>query len=78
MFVIYELIRKGSVAKLRCSVCKYFCILYTGFLLLFPDPVYRFLFLEQVRRVGEKVASLGRVPIIWDDMLRTISKSDIM
>jgi hypothetical protein len=47
-------------------------------LFLYPDPVYRFLFLEQVRRVGEKVASLGRVPIIWDDMLRTISKADIM
>ncbi len=40
--------------------------------------IVRFLFLEQVRRVGEKVANLGRVPIIWDDMLRTISKSDIM
>jgi hypothetical protein len=39
VFVIYELIRKGSVAKLRCSVCKYFCILCIGFLFLYLDPV---------------------------------------
>ena len=38
----------------------------------------RYLFLEHVKRVGEKVVGLGRTPIIWDDMLRTISKTDIM
>jgi hypothetical protein len=40
--------------------------------------VCRYLFLEHVRRVGEKVVELGRVPIIWDDMLRNINKADIM
>jgi len=37
----------------------------------------RFLFLSHVKKVGEMVAKLGKVALVWDDMLRTVPLSDI-
>ena len=43
---------------------------------LFPQHV-RYLFLSHVKKVGEMVAKLGKVALVWDDMLRTVPLSDI-
>ncbi|XP_023341300.1 hexosaminidase D [Eurytemora carolleeae] len=37
----------------------------------------RYLFLQHVRRLGEMVRGLNKVPIIWDDMLRNMDKSNL-
>lgn len=37
----------------------------------------RYLFLSHVRKVGSLVTRAGKVPLIWDDMLRSIPLSDI-
>ena len=37
----------------------------------------RYLFLQHVARVARHVVKDGRTPIIWDDMLRSLGKTDI-
>ena len=45
----------------------------------FPLLYYtlRYLFLDHVRTVGLHVAKAGKIPIIWDDMLRNKPHTDI-
>eukprot|EP00090_Calanus_glacialis_P017447 TRINITY_DN27161_c0_g1_i6.p1 TRINITY_DN27161_c0_g1~~TRINITY_DN27161_c0_g1_i6.p1 ORF type:complete len:574 (-),score=170.82 TRINITY_DN27161_c0_g1_i6:154-1875(-) len=37
----------------------------------------RFLFLDHVKTVGSFVSKKGKIPLIWDDMLRNMPRSDI-
>ena len=37
----------------------------------------RYLFLDHVRTVGSFVSKRGKTPLIWDDMLRNIPRTDI-
>jgi len=44
-----------------------------------PDMYYeaRYLFLDHIKTVGSYVSKKGKTPLIWDDMLRNIPRSDI-
>ena len=37
----------------------------------------RYLFLDHVKTVGSFVSKRGKTPLIWDDMLRNIPRTDI-
>ena len=39
--------------------------------------LFRYLFLDHVKTVGSYVSKKGKTPLIWDDMLRNIPRSDI-
>ena len=41
------------------------------------QPIRRFLFLDHVKTVGSFVSKKGKIPLIWDDMLRNMPQSDI-
>ena len=41
------------------------------------QPICRFLFLDHVKTVGSFVSKKGKIPLIWDDMLRNMPRSDI-
>ena len=39
--------------------------------------LFRYLFLDHIKTVGSYVSKKGKTPLIWDDMLRNIPRSDI-
>ena len=46
-------------------------------LILVICMLFRYLFLDHVRTVGSFVSKRGKTPLIWDDMLRNIPRTDI-
>ena len=38
---------------------------------------HRYLFLDHVKTIGLHVAKAGKIPIMWDDMLRNMPHTDI-